>query len=133
MVADVKVCQVTCQISYFAASRSPRLFTDPLKFHPERWLPHDDPRFNPKYKDDDLKATKPFSQGLRGCPGGAIAVAVIRLFLARVMWEFDLEEVEGQKELAFDKNFRFLTFWERPQYWVRFKQVRREEQLQTRG
>jgi cytochrome P450 len=97
-------------------------FADPLRFRPERWLPRDDPRWNPMYKDDDLKATKPFSQGLRGCPGDAIAVTVIRLFIAKVVWEFDLENVEGQRCLDFDKDFRFLTFWERPQYWVRFKQ-----------
>lgn len=114
----------TCQISYFAASRSPRYFADPLKFRPERWLPHDDARYDVRYKDDDLKATKPFSQGLRGCPGGAIAVTVIRLFIARVTWEFDLEEVSGQDKLDFDKDFKFMTFWERPQYRVLFKPAR---------
>ncbi|KAH7406367.1 isotrichodermin C-15 hydroxylase [Phaeosphaeria sp. MPI-PUGE-AT-0046c] len=115
---------VTCQISYFAAPRSPRYFADPLKFRPERWLAQDDARFDVKYKGDNLKATKPFSQGLRGCPGGAIAMSIIRLFIAKVTWEFDLEEVPGQDELDFDKDFKFMTFWERPQYQVRFKSLR---------
>ncbi|POS72792.1 isotrichodermin C-15 hydroxylase [Diaporthe helianthi] len=57
---------VTCQISYFAAARSPRFFTDPLRFRPERWLSPDHPRFDARYKDDNLKASKPFSQGPRG-------------------------------------------------------------------
>lgn len=48
---------------------------------------------------------------------------MIRLFLAKVIWEFDLEHVEGQKELAFDRDYKFLTFWEKPQFWVRFKPV----------
>ncbi|KAK7755574.1 hypothetical protein SLS62_002509 [Diatrype stigma] len=112
---------VTCQISYFAASRSPRFFTDPLKFRPERWLAPDHPRFDLRYKDDNLKASKPFSQGLRGCPGGAIAVAVIRLFIAKVLWQFDLEAAPGQDGLSFDRDFKFLVFWERPPFWVRFK------------
>ncbi|KAI1254530.1 hypothetical protein MGN70_003935 [Eutypa lata] len=116
---------VTCQISYFAAARSPRFFVDPLKFRPERWLSPDHPKFNPRYKDDNLKASKPFSQGPRGCPGGAIAVATIRLFIAKVLWQFDLESASGQDRLSFDKDFKFLTFWERPQFWVRFQPARR--------
>jgi cytochrome P450 len=84
----------------------------------------DHPRFNPRYKDDNLKASKPFSQGPRGCPGGPIAVAVIRLFIAKVLLTFDLEAMEGQNALSFDEDFVFLTFWERPPYWVRFKSVR---------
>ncbi|KAI0140459.1 cytochrome P450 [Xylariaceae sp. FL1272] len=55
---------VICQIGYFAAIRNPRFFPDPFSFHPERWLPHDDPRFDTSFANDDLKASKPFSQGL---------------------------------------------------------------------
>jgi hypothetical protein len=54
-----------------------------------------------------------------------IAVAVIKLFVAKVIWEFDLESVQGQKGISFDKDFKFLTFWERPQYFVRFIPVSR--------
>lgn len=125
MLTDTHSNQVTCQISYFAAARSPRFFTDPLKFRPERWLPPDHPRFDPRYKDDNLKASKPFSQGPRGCPGGSIALALLRMFVARVLWEFDLEAAPGQEGLSFDKDFKFMTFWERPQFWVRFKPVKR--------
>jgi cytochrome P450 len=115
---------VTCQISYFAAARSPKYFTNPLKFCPERWLSSDHPRFNSKYASDELKAAKPFSQGPRGCPGGAIAVSLIRLFIARVLWEFDLEAVEGQEALSFEKDFKFYAYWDRPSFWVRFKPAR---------
>jgi cytochrome P450 len=115
--------QVTCQISYFAASRSPIYFTEPLKFLPQRWLPADHPRYESKYQNDHLKASKPFSQGPRGCPGGAIAMATIQLFMAKVLWQFDLEAVAGQEHLSFEKDFRFLVFWERPPFWVRFHPV----------
>ncbi|KAH8204264.1 hypothetical protein TruAng_001550 [Truncatella angustata] len=116
---------VICQISYFAAARSPRYFSDPLKFRPNRWLPPNDPRFDPRYKDDTLMASKPFSQGPRGCPGGAIALAVVRLFIAKVLWQFDIDPAPGQDGLSFDKDFTWLTFWERPPFWVRFKPVQR--------
>lgn len=114
--SSINLDQVICQISYFAAARSPRYFTDPLRFRPERWLAPDHPRYNMRYRDDNLKTSKPFSQGPRGCPGGAIAVTVIRLFIAKVLWEFDLENLEGQENLSFDKDFKFLTFWEMPPY-----------------
>lgn len=116
---------VTCQISYFAAARSPRFFAEPLRFRPERWLSPDHPRFNPKFTNDNLRSSKPFSQGPRGCPGGAISSAVLRLFAAKVLWQFDLEAAPGQDDLSFNKDFKFLTFWERPLFWVRFKPVQR--------
>ncbi|KAG8161450.1 hypothetical protein KVR01_008437 [Diaporthe batatas] len=118
---------VTCQISYFAAVRNDRFFTEPREFRPERWLSNDPkhPQFDSRFKDDNLKVSRPFSQGLRGCPGGVIAQNVIRLFIAKVLWQFDLEAAPGIKDLSFDKDFRFLTFWERPQFWLRFKPVPR--------
>lgn len=125
MFADMYPTQVTCQISYFAAARSPRFFTDSLKFRPERWLSPDHPRFDPKYKNDNLRASKPFSQGPRGCPGGPIALSVLRIFVAKVMWELIWRRAPGQDHLSFDKDFKFMTFWERPPFWVRFKPVQR--------
>ncbi|KAI0547645.1 cytochrome P450 [Xylaria curta] len=114
---------VICQISYFSATRSPRFFHEPLKFRPERWLSREDPRFDPSYENDDLKASKPFSQGLRGCPGGSIATAIIRLFIAKVVWRFDLEATKN--DISFDKDFKFLTFWERPDFFVRMTLAKR--------
>ncbi|KAI0974334.1 cytochrome P450 [Xylaria arbuscula] len=113
---------VICQISYFSATRSPRFFREPLRFRPERWLPAGDPRFDPSFKDDDLKASKPFSQGLRGCPGGPIATAIVRLFITKVVWRFDLET--DQHNISFD-DFRFMTFWERPDFFVRMIPAKR--------
>jgi hypothetical protein len=73
-----------------------------------------------------LKAAKPFSQGLRGCPGGVIAISVIRLFLAMVLWECDVEKVADQRDLEFDRDFKFLAFWEKPHLWVRFLPVQKQ-------
>ncbi|KAK3318700.1 cytochrome P450 [Apodospora peruviana] len=118
---------VVCQIAYFAAHRSERYFTDPLMFRPERWLKPDHPRYDARYKDDDLRASRPFSQGPRGCPGGAIASAVVRLFTARVLWEFDLEPgVPGPAGLpVFERDFRYMNTWDRrPELWVKFKPVK---------
>ncbi|VUC34838.1 unnamed protein product [Clonostachys rosea] len=112
-------------ISYFSAARSPRYFMEPLEFRPERWLTLDHPSFNPIFKDDNLKASKPFSQGPRGCPGGPIASATVRLLMAKVLWQFDLEFGAGQRELSFERDFKFLAFWDKPEFRVRFKPVKR--------
>lgn len=49
----------------WSSNRSPRNFTDPDSFIPERWLkPPPD-----RYADDDLSAVQPFSQGPRNCLG----------------------------------------------------------------
>ncbi|ROW15259.1 hypothetical protein VPNG_03106 [Cytospora leucostoma] len=113
------VDEVICEISYFAAARSPRYFTEPLEFHPQRWLPPDHPQYDPRFKGDDLKAFMPFNQGPRACPGSAIAWAETRLYLAKVLWTFNLEAVRGQK-ISFDKDFSFYSMWNKPQFWVRF-------------
>ncbi|KAI8623598.1 cytochrome P450 [Xylariaceae sp. FL1651] len=116
---------VICQISYFSTTRSPRYFREPLRFRPERWLSRDDPRYDPAFESDDLKASKPFSQGLRGCPGGSIATAIVRLFIAKVVWRFDLKTT--QNDISFDKDFKFMTFWERPDFFVRMTPVQRPQ------
>ncbi|ETS83618.1 hypothetical protein PFICI_05494 [Pestalotiopsis fici W106-1] len=115
---------VTCQISYFAAARSPRFFAEPLRFCPERWLPRGHPRYDARFENDDLKASKPFSQGVRGCPGGHIASSVLRLFAAKVLWQFDLELDPGQ-DVSFERDFKFLVFWERPPFFIRFKSAQK--------
>ncbi|ROW04707.1 hypothetical protein VMCG_04868 [Cytospora schulzeri] len=116
---------VVCQISYFAAARSPRFFAEPLEFRPQRWLSADHPHYDSKFRHDSLKAFMPFNQGPRACPGSAIAWAQTRLYLAKVLWTFDLTAVPG-RDLSFDKDFTFYSMWEKPQFWVRFIPVRRE-------
>ncbi|KAK0609992.1 cytochrome P450 [Bombardia bombarda] len=115
------------RVGLFAAARHPRYFTDPLKFRPERWLSPDHPRYDPRYKDDSLKASKPFSQEPRGCPGAVIASVVIRLFVAKVLWGFDLEAVAGRNGLpVFERDFTVMAFWKLPPFYVRFKPVERK-------
>lgn len=114
-----------CQISYFAAARDPRYFADALEFRPQRWLPADHAAYEPKFERDDPRAFMPFNQGPRACPGSAIAWAETKLYLAKVLWTFDLQAVAGQN-ISFEKDFRFWSMWEKPQLWVRFIPVERE-------
>ncbi|KAK2814459.1 hypothetical protein FQN49_008179, partial [Arthroderma sp. PD_2] len=72
-------------ISQFAAYRSECHFASPDEFIPERWL--SDPRFN----DDTREIFQPFSVGPRNCIGQGMAKVELRLVLARILWNFDLE------------------------------------------
>ncbi|KAI1388756.1 cytochrome P450 [Hypoxylon trugodes] len=119
-VASVYVPKgVICQVSNFNICRNPRYFHDPLNFHPERWLPPDHPRYDTKFSKDDLKCYLPFSIGPRLCTGREIAWSQIRLFLAKMLWTFDLEMIRGQDK-TFDKDFWVHAIWHRPEVRVRF-------------
>ncbi|KAK6222291.1 hypothetical protein LQW54_000991 [Pestalotiopsis sp. IQ-011] len=114
---------VVCQSSYFAAARSSRYFADAVEYRPQRWLSTEHPAYETKYQNDDPKAFLPFNQGPRACPGSAIAGATTKLFLAKVLWSFDLVATPDQN-ISFDKHFTFYSMWEKPEFWVRFIQVR---------
>ncbi|KAJ3579148.1 hypothetical protein NPX13_g1424 [Xylaria arbuscula] len=101
-----------CRVSYFSIARNPRFFHAALEFHPERWLSRDDPRYDPRFKDDDLEAFKLF------IPDESVVSDIIRLFFAKLLLEYDLEEGGGQKKMAFDRNFRFMTFWEMSKFYM---------------
>ncbi|KAI0903786.1 isotrichodermin C-15 hydroxylase [Ustulina deusta] len=118
---------IVCQMSSFAAARSPDYFRDPLEFRPERWLPAHHPEYNPRYADDQIKSLHPFGVGPRMCTGREIAWQQVKLFLAKVLWTFDIEAVKGM-ESSFDGDFRLYAMWKRPQVWVRFHHVQREGQ-----
>jgi cytochrome P450 len=53
------------------------------------------------------------------CPGATIAWTQSKLFLAKVLWTFDLEMIPGQ-DLVFDKSYKYYTMWNKPQFRVKF-------------
>ncbi|RYP81407.1 hypothetical protein DL769_001973 [Monosporascus sp. CRB-8-3] len=110
---------VHVQTSLFAATRSPRNFHDPLHFRPQRWLDAEHPSYDSKFSKDNLKAFLPFSQGPRLCPGKEIAWTQTRLFIAKVLWTFDITKVT-EKDLDFEKDFITYGFWVKPELIVRF-------------
>jgi cytochrome P450 len=65
----------------------PRYFSEPTLFVPERW---DDTRRDPTW-EHNLKAFIPFSLGQYGCPGKGLAYLEMRLFLVKVLRNFEFE------------------------------------------
>ncbi|KAK7706314.1 hypothetical protein SLS64_007654 [Diaporthe eres] len=110
---------VIIESSPFTAMRHERYFTDPLEFRPERWLPHDHPLYDSRFADDNLRSFFPFSLGVRQCAGREIAWTQYRLFLAKVLWTFDLEAVSGHDK-SFDQHVSAHVMWNHPDLYVRF-------------
>ncbi|KUJ13551.1 cytochrome P450 [Mollisia scopiformis] len=67
----------------------PNIYKDPVSFHPERFLGDE------RFEDDDREALQPFHVGPRNCLGKNLAYTEMRLILARVIWNFDMELSEG--------------------------------------
>jgi cytochrome P450 len=94
----VAVCQ-------WAACRSKDNFRDPNAFIPERWLGDE------KYADDVRDACQPFSYGPRNCVGRNLAYMEMRIILARLIWNFDLELSEESENWA---NQKVFLLYEKP-------------------
>ncbi|EMR64158.1 putative isotrichodermin c-15 hydroxylase protein [Eutypa lata UCREL1] len=117
---------ITVQYGHFAFTRSPRYFHQPQSFRPERWLPPSHAHWDPAFKNDATSSFWPFSQGPRACPGMGTAWRQTRLFIAKVLWSFDVEVLPGQN-IVFEDAFRQYAMWEKPKFWVRFHEVERED------
>lgn len=69
----------------FAAYHYPPYFRDAEKFCPERWLD------TKEFENDNLAVVQPFSVGTRNCIRKILARAEMRVFLARLLFCFDVE------------------------------------------
>ena len=102
-------------IPQWAACRSPLNFRDAESFVPERWLG------DARYGEDRREVSQPFNIGPRGCIGRNLAYAEMRIVLARVLFDFDLELMESSKLWLEDlKNF---TLWQKDPLMVRLRPV----------
>ncbi|KAK2028458.1 isotrichodermin C-15 hydroxylase [Colletotrichum zoysiae] len=79
------------EIQQWSASYSPDNWTRPWEFRPERFL--DDG----KAEHNRPEALQAFSTGPRNCLGKNLAYAEMRLVLARIIYDFDIELAEGNE------------------------------------
>ncbi|KAF2876719.1 cytochrome P450 monooxygenase-like protein [Massariosphaeria phaeospora] len=104
-------------VSQYAASHSESNWTDPEAYAPERWLG------DKRYKDDKRTAINPFSFGPRNCLGKNLAYAEMRLILAKVLFNFDLELVD--KSADWIKQQKVFVLWEKGSLMVKLNPVQR--------
>ncbi|KAH9223339.1 cytochrome P450 [Leptodontidium sp. 2 PMI_412] len=125
----------------YAASHSASNFISPKSFIPDRWLSTSDlqalsltntntsasasanksesqiKELSPNHK----KVVQPFSSGPRNCIGQRLALAEMRLVVARLMWEFDFDIEEESREWV--EGMKVYTLYERPPLMCRVRPV----------
>ncbi|KAJ5780592.1 Cytochrome P450 [Penicillium paradoxum] len=86
-------------VPILAAQRSSKNFKNPNAFIPERFMG------DPEYESDNRSAVQPFSVGPRNCLGRNLAYAEMRLILARMIWNFDMEISADSKQWIKQSSF----------------------------
>ncbi|KAK3388721.1 cytochrome P450 [Sordaria brevicollis] len=88
----------------WATNHNEQHFTKPFEYHPERWM-HD-----PQFAGDRLDAVQPFVIGPRNCLGKNLAYAEMRLILAKVIYNFDMQLADPSKDWLDQQIF---TLWDK--------------------
>lgn len=91
-------------IHQWALYRRKEYFKDPNTYHPERFL--DDPSF----ADDHREVLQPFHTGPRNCLGRNLAYSEMRLILALIIFNFDMEIADEAHDWIKQRNF---LMWEK--------------------
>ncbi|KAH6696656.1 cytochrome P450 [Leptodontidium sp. MPI-SDFR-AT-0119] len=100
------------ETNIFALARSPRYIHDPLPFRPQHWLPSEHPLYNLKLP------FLPFRVGPRHCMGKETAWMQGKLFIAKVLWLFDVIKVPGQN-VGLEGTLLHYGFFVKPEVRVR--------------
>ncbi|KAF4811986.1 Cytochrome P450 monooxygenase aclL [Colletotrichum tropicale] len=96
-------------VNLWAANRSSENFHRPNEFIPERWF-KDPPD---EFRQDEKNAMRPFSVGPRDCIGKNLAWAEMRMILAHLVWNFNLELESGSQ--GWIERQKVFMLWEKPE------------------
>ncbi|KAI4162110.1 MAG: hypothetical protein LQ342_004280 [Letrouitia transgressa] len=96
-------------------NRSPRNYVDSDVYAPERWLEGK----NAKYERDRKELFEPFMVGPRNCVGKPLAWAEMNLILCKVLWSFDIELDDSEKDDDWSMKQRVWIMHERTPLLVR--------------
>jgi len=107
-------------VNIYASSHYSGNFSRPNSFIPERFYPETKDE-KAMFASDDKAASQPFSLGPRNCIGRALAYAEMRLIMARLIWNFDLELAAGSEEWGTEQ--RAYLVWEKGPLMVKLTPV----------
>lgn len=110
----------TVSVHAWSAAHSPRNFSRPDEYVPERWL---DDENGGRYAGENRDASQAFSLGPRGCIGKHLSYLELRLILANLLWHFDVRRADLDADGGgFDvwdpqgslKHVRAFNTWNKP-------------------
>ncbi|KAK2047235.1 cytochrome P450 [Colletotrichum somersetense] len=88
-------------VSQWPMYRNEEHFAQPDSFIPERWLGDE------RFANDNKSAVLPFSVGPRNCIGRNLAMTEMRVILAKVIWNFDMEISDDSRDWMDQKLYGF--------------------------
>ncbi|KAF2009431.1 cytochrome P450 [Aaosphaeria arxii CBS 175.79] len=88
----------------------PKYWHDPHAFRPERWIGEG--------FGDTKGASQPFSLGVRACLGINLAYLEMRVVLAKIIWHYDLQLIDGDRDLL--RESTLFGFWKKPPIHMKF-------------
>ncbi|KAI9146884.1 Cytochrome P450 monooxygenase astJ [Paramyrothecium foliicola] len=100
-------------VHQWATHRNPENFAHPDSFRPERWLPETHELYDEVFAKDNRSVFKPFSHGPRNCIGKTLAYAEMRTIMCRILFRFDVELGEGQKDWH-EKQLSYIVWVKGP-------------------
>ncbi|TVY83635.1 Cytochrome P450 monooxygenase aclL [Lachnellula suecica] len=102
-------------------SLSPTYFHDPNSFRPERWMLSSSEDKSSPFYDDNHSAVQTFGVGPRSCIGKPLALAELRLILAQLIWNFDIEAADTLDGKLDWNDQRVFTVVERKPFDIRLR------------
>ncbi|KAL9593847.1 MAG: hypothetical protein Q9219_007356 [cf. Caloplaca sp. 3 TL-2023] len=82
-------------ISPYSLHRNEDVFREPHAFKPERWIPDEKNGITAASVAASESSFTPFSIGSRGCPGKQLAYLEMSITMAKVLFLFDVQALEG--------------------------------------
>ena len=115
--------QTSVGVHPLSATHSEANFYKPNTFVPERWLPPNTTEASAMYYNDHRDVVQPFSVGPRACLGKGLAYNQMRVILARLLWNFDIDLCNDSR--GWDQQ-RTFTLWEKNALMCRLRDIRDE-------
>ncbi|KAL0415985.1 UNVERIFIED_CONTAM: Flavonoid 3'-monooxygenase [Sesamum latifolium] len=84
----------TLLVNVWAIARDPDVWSSPLEFRPERFLPGGE-RPNADVRGNDFELI-PFGAGRRVCAGMSLGIRMVQLLIATLIHAFDFDLANGQ-------------------------------------
>ena len=116
-------------VNSYAASHSKSNFYRDSSFIPERWLDSSDvfalacpPEGKmTDFTNDQRQVVQAFSMGPRNCIGQKLAMELMRMFVARLVWQFDF--VLGDESQEWLNDMEVYVWYKRPPLMCKLRPV----------